>query len=304
MEYIKNKLEEILGCKTDYIRDVDNVPNNTVFRVSAGNKDYILKLYRSKDWPEDGKLIFVNRMLLEHDIRCAKLVSFERNPSDFPYGYLLEETVPGICADQITFDLESEKEFYIKLAKFTISFHNIPVQNYGYIGNGKADHCTLLSFFEDEYDSRAEKLAAQNIYQGDYIERLKELFFFGLKEYSDLPSVLCHGDLSKKNVIVNDLGEITLIDWDDAIAFNWMADISRMTFFMKMTNNEPQYSILRKVFLDNYDTPYRKDEFDSFEKAFHIWVGLDSLVYFIDIGNEDMKNKIIEYLKVNSTISI
>ncbi|MCH5266418.1 MAG: phosphotransferase [Lachnospiraceae bacterium] len=117
-----------------------------------------------------------------------------------------------------------------------------------------------------------------------------------IRKFEDLPSVLCHSDLSKKNIIVQSNDEILLIDWDDAIAFNWMADISRLTFWMKLNYNEQDCILFRNTFLKHYRTTYRKSEFASFENVFHIYSALDSLIFFKSIGDKEMENRLKNYL--------
>ncbi|MDE7238799.1 MAG: phosphotransferase, partial [Lachnospiraceae bacterium] len=125
------------------------------------------------------------------------------------------------------------------------------------------------------------------------LRKMKEKFLGTMRDFEDLPSVLCHGDLSKKNIIMQDHGEILLIDWDDATAFNWMADISRLTFWMKLNYNEQDCVLFRNTFLKHYRTAYRKSEFISFESAFHIYSALDSLLFFISIGDKEMEKRLI-----------
>ena len=70
-----------------------------------------------------------------------------------------------------------------------------------------------------------------------------------------------------------------LLTGDDSIAFNWMAGISWLTFWMKLNYNEQERVLFRNTFLEHYRTACRKSEFASFESAFHIYSALDSLIF-------------------------
>lgn len=296
MEKIKDKVRELTGFTVEKISRMEEDTNNNVFRVTAGNKDYIFKIYRSKDWPEDGKLLFINSKLQEYQIKSVKIIAFDRNDPDFSNGFLLEEVVPGRAASQLTFDEEDEKEYYRKLAVLISQVHSIPLYNFGYIGKGKPEYSSMFSFFQHEFDNRFRALLENNIFSPEQWRKMKDLLLMGMKEYKDLPAVLCHGDLAKDNLIIAEDGTLTLIDWDDAMAYNWMADIAIMTFGMKMSYNEDYYCIMIKAFMDSYQTAYCKEAFAGFEQYFHIWIGLEWLSYYIETRDEGMKEKIREYL--------
>ncbi|MCQ6561588.1 phosphotransferase [Paenibacillus mendelii] len=102
--HIRNKVEDLLHAKVENIIKFNNVPNNSVYKVSIENKPYIFKIYKQKTWPEDGKLMFVNRTLMKHHINCARMIAFDRSDAHFPTGFLLEECLPGETADRIVFD--------------------------------------------------------------------------------------------------------------------------------------------------------------------------------------------------------
>ena len=282
------------GCCAGEIRKFENVTNNFVYSFTVSDKHYILKLYRSTDWPENGKIQFVNQLLIQNNIPCAELIAYSRNDQIYPNGYLIEREIQGIAADKQVFDREQETMLYVKLAELVSSIHNIKMKNFGYIGNGIACYESMISFFEDEFD-RLENGLKETISETQ-LRKMKEKFLGTMRDFEDLPSVLCHGDLSKKNIIVQDNGEILLIDWDDATAFNWMADISRLTFWMKLNYNEQDCVLFRSTFLKHYQTTYRKSEFDSFESVFHIYSALDSLLFFISIGDKEIENRLKSYL--------
>lgn len=290
LETVDQIIKSNFGCCAEEIRKFENVTNNFVYSFTVSDKHYILKLYRSTDWPENGKIRFVNQLLIRNNIPCAELIAYSRNDQIYPKGYLIEREVQGKAADKILFDREQEIELYVKLAELVSSIHNLKIKNFGYIGSGIACYESMTSFFEDEFDRLDEGL--KETISETQLRKMKEKFLGTMRDFEDLPSVLCHGDLSKKNIIVQDNGEILLIDWDDATALNWMTDISRLTFWMKLNYNRQDCVLFRNTFLEHYRTAYRKSEFVSFESAFHIYSALDSLLFFKSVGDKEMENRL------------
>ncbi|MBD3919302.1 aminoglycoside phosphotransferase family protein [Paenibacillus sp. PR3] len=281
--YIRNKVEQIVQGTVDAIEPFENVPNNKVYKIIANGKPYIFKTYKQRTWPEDGKLAYVNRQLIEHHIRCAKLIVFDRSDPYFETGYLIEEYVPGTNAALIAFDLESGSEFYAKLARLVSQVHAIRVRNYGYIGSGEAGYTSFSAFMSDNYDDISNALICHGLFEQSRLNLLKEQIMARLRLCDNLPSVLNHGDLSTKNVMIDAQGELTLIDWDDAMSYNWMAELARLTYWMKFQYNDQQvYNTFRSSFLAHYTTDYNAIDFEDFEHAYHIWIGLDHLNYYVN----------------------
>lgn len=293
---IEKIVSEYFNCNVTEIRQFENVANNSVYSFKCNDKPYIFKFFRNEYWPEDGKLQFVNQLLLKNSIPCAELITFTPDNPEFPNGYLIEQELNGITADKLQFTKSDEVEFYKKLAVLVSNIHRISIKGFGYIGDGEGDSESMYSFFDDEFDDRTEALIEKGIYTESALREMKNILLNALRRFDDLPSVLCHGDLSKKNVIVQDNGELVLIDWDDAMSYNWMADIARFTFWMKMNYSEQEYSLFRNAFFDSYNA-YRKDEFDDFEKAFHIYVSLDFLNFAINIGDENIQKFAKDYIE-------
>jgi len=277
---IRKKVEEILNDKVENIEKIENVPNNSVFKVLVRNKPYIFKIYKQRSWPEDGKLIFVNKKLFENNISSAKIIAFDRNDSYFNTGFLLEEYVLGENADNIALDEKIGKEFYEKFALLVSKIHRIHIENYGYIGSGLASNESFIDFMNDKYDEIANALISKKLFGKDNLLEIKKPVIDGLHICESFPSVLNHGDLSTKNVIVDVHGELTLIDWDDAMSYNWMADISRMTYWMKFMYSEYEYELYRSIFLEHYSTDGKLSNLESVENTFHVLFGLDYLNFF------------------------
>jgi thiamine kinase-like enzyme len=302
--HIKRKAEELFGTEVDCIEKYENVPNNSVYKIFVSGKPFIFKIYKQKTWPEDGKTVFVNNKLIENNISCARVIAFDRTDPYFQNGFLIEEFLSGKNAGNIVFDKEYGKAFYKKLALLVSRVHSIRIENYGYIGSGIACSESFVSFIDSEYDEMTVSLTEKKLFDEKYLLEIKKPFILRLKTYDSLPSVLCHGDLSTKNVMINEKGELTLIDWDDAMSYNWMADIARMTYWMKYEYGQYEYELFRSAFLEYYSAGSEKNNYDDFERVFHLWIGLDFLNYYAGIHNYQQYERTLGYLKetVNNLI--
>lgn len=275
---LKQFIEAKIKTPVSSIEKLKNVTNNTVYKFRA-DKEYIFKIYRSSNWPENGKLSYISNTLTHHHISCAKLIVFDRSEPLFPNGYLLEEFVPGMNSQQIKFDTQMGLLFYKQLANLMKKIHNIPIKNFGYIGYGEAEYSTFLSFMNDKFDEIAQELINSICIKASLIDKIKPLIFSKMQLCNHLPSVLTHGDLSTKNVIIND-NQLILIDWDDAMSYNWIADVARLTYWMKFEYNNIDYITFRNSFLSHYASSSDLNLFLELEHVFHIWIGMDHLNYY------------------------
>lgn len=215
---ITAKAEDVLHAAIGEIHQFENVSSNSVYKITAGQRPYIFKIYKQRDWPEDGKLAFIQRKLIEHEIACAKLIAFDRDDAAFPAGCLIEECLPGQTADRMAFDRTTGVSFYKKLAELVSKVHRIRLVNYGYIGYGTASHASFLDYMNEIFEMNTDALIRKRRFERNALDALRTPLMERLRGCEDLPSVLNHGDLSTKNVVVNEWDELTLIDWDDAVA--------------------------------------------------------------------------------------
>jgi len=282
IDIIKKTFESQMNKKVKSIYKYENVPNNQVFKIDTELQSYIFKIY-SSGWPEDGKLPFVAYKLDEYKIPHAELFVFNRKDYNFPNGYLIEECLQGITADRLMMTNEETMQLFGKLAVLVSRVHQIRLKNFGYTGGGGVAMWTTFSeFIYDMFKDGTSNLREQNLIDAVELETIRQELLKRLIVCDQFPSVLCHGDLSTKNILVHS-DEIVLIDWDDTQSLCWMADIARLTFWMKLNYDSDTADTYRMIFLDRYETEYDKNIFYEIEDALHVWYGLDYLNF--SVGN-------------------
>ena len=275
---IAKAFEAQTGKKARCVQKMAHETNNSVYKIETDAGAYIFKVYAHKGWPEDGKRLFVNQKLKEHNIPYAQILAFSPGDEYFPTGYLIEEFLPGTTADRLGLSGSDALQFHQKLASLVSRVHRIKMQNYGYIGDGRpALWKTFSEFAYDALGDYAIQLVEKNMLAADKFEAIALEIRKQTKICDGVPSVLNHGDLSKKNMLVH-AGEITLIDWDDAHSLCWMDDIALLTWLLKLEYSDDMAGLYRKAFLDSYE--HDKDLFEQSEDILHVRHGLEHLVFY------------------------
>ena len=290
MKQIVDLIKQVLSPNA-VIKNKLNTTNNEVYIIKDGVKEYILKLYKSKNWPEDEKNIYVNSLLEENKIRHAKIIAYNRECEYSKGGYILEEKIPGKTIDLYTLPLDEGELYYKHLAKFIKKVHSITFEKYGWINNGKPCFNTFSDFLIYDLKEHSKNLINEKLIDKSMVERICKHLKESFGEFDILPC-LCHGDLSLRNAIW-DSKKLTLIDYDDAMALPNYADIARLTFDMRGWSNFKEF---RNAFLKEYfDKPQDKQEFEKFEKLYHIYCCIDWIDFDINKGYD--YNGLLKYLK-------
>ena len=287
IDIIKSKAENILKENILAVMPFENITNNYVYKLTTEKKQFIFKIYKH-GWPEDGKLLYVNKVLSENNIPCARIVYYCNTDKELSNGFLIEEFLTGIVADKAILSMEQETNLFKKLAAFVGRIHSIKFSKYGYIGSGKPFENTYSGYIFNAFDDNTENLRKKGLFSESELLEVKNKLCSSLKLCDELSPVLCHGDLSKKNVMMQDNGEIILIDYDDVTAIPWVCDVARLTLWMKLNYSLEKASDFRNIFLNNYPIA-DKDIFYATENALHVWECLGYMNFFSDT---QMYNKV------------
>ncbi|MCL2187664.1 MAG: aminoglycoside phosphotransferase family protein [Defluviitaleaceae bacterium] len=289
---IKKVFEKDMGKNVTAIQQFEGVENNAVYKIETPSQAYIFKIYRIPNWPEDGKLLLVDRLLTERGIPHAKIFVYNRDATHFPNGYLIEECLPGITADRLTLSRDELISLFQQLGALATQLHKIQMKGYGYTGTGEALWCTYSEFMYDSMGDNNGNLLAHKITDEEELERIGQEFWARLKVWDKYPPVLCHTDLSTKNMLVHE-GNIGLIDWDDVYSLPWVHDIAELTFWLKREYGEAA-EIYRNAFFSHYQTEYDMEDFYETEPVLHARIGLGGLNYFIGTPKEAIIKQLIK----------
>jgi thiamine kinase-like enzyme len=236
----------------------------------------------------------VNNLLDSLSIKHPKVITYDRNSKEFNGGYLIEEFIDGVNPLEI-FNDKQMRLAYKSLAKYIKKVHTIQFDKFGYLNNGEPYYDKFSEYIEDTLTDNLTTLIKHNIIKMENMEHF-------VKSYSayfdcfDYPAVLCHGDLSMRNVLT--IGsDLTLIDWDDAMAYPAFADVARMTFDMRYIHDN-KYHLFTLSFLSEYIEEDQINNYLRFESLYHVFVAFDFLAHSIDkINKEEKYNKMIKYLE-------
>lgn len=290
MKQIEDLIKQSLSSDAR-IKNKLNTTNNDVYIIEDKGKEYILKFYKSKNWPEDGKNIYVNSLLEKHGIRHAKIIDYNRNCNISKGGYILEEKIKGNSIDLNNLPLSDGTLYYKHLAQFIKTVHLITFKKYGWINNGAPYYNSFVNFLVSEIKEHSESLIKEKHMTEFMLEKICNRMKSSL-ETQEITPCLCHGDLSLRNAIW-DGEQLTLIDYDDAMALPNYADIARLTFDMR---EYPNYKEFREIFLKSYfNSSKQEKQFEQFEKIYHLYCCIDWIDFSISKGY-DYKN-LLKYFK-------
>lgn len=230
-----------------------------VYKVQTQDKgNVIAKAFRLEEFiPPEGKLEWIEEQLEKHHIPFAKTYKIDRSSKVLPHGYMIQQFIEGKSGFDLIMSGEmSFEDYFNKLAVFLQKVHQIPVDGYGAIHNGKGEYKT---FYESKLNYM-KKLRKQ-MEKLDVDESLHEGAFKALEELKkyehQFSPVLVHGDPPPGNGIITKDGELILIDWDNAGSGIWITEYAGLAYkgaymWQYKLSEEERNEIIERSFRNYY----------------------------------------------------
>jgi len=141
---------------------------NSVYRVEAAGRAYALKVFRHADWPEAGKLPWVEASLARGGVPRAPLLHYTREAGRFPHGFSLNEFVEGEnCKAAVRRGALAPAAYFGLAGALLKKVHTVSLPRYGYIGDG-GGACEVQPCFAEQ---PAAVWAKANAYRFGFVVR-------------------------------------------------------------------------------------------------------------------------------------
>lgn len=255
---------------------------NQVYKATLqdGTK-VVFRIFRSKSWPEDGKLEWISKTLTSLNIPTAKILYSIRENEQFKNGFVIQEFIDGDLVKDVIDRKIIYTEYYKKLGKLIKQIHSINIDNFGYIGSGSGNQPSFINYIAVDIDRFFERIETIKDKIATDQKKYKDFILNELEKLAGLKPVLNHNDLSPDNVMLNSNVELVLVDWDNAVSSIWINDFAVMTYWMKFTHeNKDDREKYISEFLTSYNPDLSLEEIRYYEKIFHSIQALNLLGYY------------------------
>jgi Ser/Thr protein kinase RdoA (MazF antagonist) len=282
--------ESVLGASAACVERFTQGNINRVFKVVSGGEAFVLKVFRFPDWPEPGKLEWVESQLAARGVARARLIHHTRGAEFFPHGFTLSEYLPGDNCKQAVRDGRLNPSEYIELAgAYLRAAHAVEPPRFGYLGDGRG---TLDDYVEwvvgSELPDRARDLADAPGLGASVCARAAERVERVLRSLGGrFRPALVHGDATPKNAVLVPEGRVVLVDWDEAFAAPWVWDYTHLSYWhVRYHGRDP--SAVRAAFFRGHGPPeFDDEELDALERALHIVEALGVLAFQFRHGDAE-----------------
>jgi aminoglycoside phosphotransferase (APT) family kinase protein len=290
---LKAAAESVLGARAGVAGRLDFGNVNGVYRVEAAGRAYALKVFSHADWPEPGKLAWVEASLARAGVPRARLIHYTRAADYFPHGFSLCEFVEGEnCKAAVRRGSLSPAAYFELAGALLRQVHAVGPALYGYIGDGRGMYEDFTGWLLDcdvkDGLRQVDEATVETLYP--LIERKVGPV---LRRYeSRFTPALVHGDCNPKNGVLTRDGALVLVDWDEAVGGFWVMDYAGLTYwysYMRRDGGAPGDAGLeeaRAAFFRGYGEPgFDAGELREVEWALHVTMAAGEMSYLHKFGD-------------------
>lgn len=285
---ISKAVAEALGCRVEEITDIPQGESNRVYKVKTDKGLILFRVPKNKKESHMEKLIWVDKALTERAIPHAKLLYATPDAALFPYGFSIFEYIKNVsCRDAILNGKTTLEEFHTELGQLLQKVHAITFPAFGNIPllpeQGDDDFVVYNSKQVQRILSKVEELETA------FPKNIAPLVCTKLEALHPLKPklkpVLCHTDPAPNNCVWNEQLGTVLIDWDDARATSWVADLADLTYSGSHLNDlGPRIERRKRIlasFLDGHGLgKFTYEEVLQVEHVMHILKAVHHLPYY------------------------
>jgi Ser/Thr protein kinase RdoA (MazF antagonist) len=291
---IKRATEDVLNTAVAVSAKMTQGQVNYVYKIEAEGHKFIVKAFK-RGWPEEGKLSWIERQLTQYEVPHAKMLYYSRGDAFFPHGFTISEYVEGQNAlEAIAGGSLSLETYYSQIGALLRRVHQVPAQQYGYIGYGPGGMYPTFTEHKLIHEVRERLLEMLDTDLSDEIVylRIEEKVRRQLTPFEDrFKPVLIHADPVPKNAVWTTDHQLILIDWDEAIAGAWIADFTQLTYWHRYSNpfsvtvNHEEGSAADAFFRGYGAVEFNAEEMAAMENALHIIHSVDLLPFYLRENN-------------------
>ncbi len=209
-------IEALFGKKPEKIDYKTTGLTNYVFEVKVPDGEFIIRISTS---PEKIKNFFKEQWVIDRvrkeGVPVAEIIKVGSDIIDAPY--MVQKKLDG----QVALYHPEKKKILQKMGEYTCLINSIATTGYGNVFDWSSERLsknfTWAAFLKNEIklNDRIQILERNKMMSTDALEKLRD----NLERIEDLnlPTVLNHGDMRRKNVLVDEKGTINaIIDWEES----------------------------------------------------------------------------------------
>ena len=290
---VPEAVESALGVKVLSTARIKLGIINRVYRVETDGGRFVVKVFRSRMWPEEGKLEWIEKQLAGLGILHPRMIfSSPRDASLFPNGFTISEHVEGRDAWAAIHDGSLTTEWFSEeLGRILRSLHRVRVKAYGHLCNGEGVYDDFVEQRLAKTTKDVDQIAARDDDLHDVVRnRTRERLLPFKNLYRP---VLTHGDPNPHNCILTQSGQLALVDWDNASSSIWLRDYAHLTYQLLKETDESG----REAFFNGYGaTDLDRETIERIERTFHLIWDYNSL------SDPDLRSDSEEFRKTKARL--